>query len=149
MKIVVRGYTGMLGRYVYTYFNNNTNFDTIGIGRKHLDANKLYETSIRDVLNLSRGDNVINCIGILKPMIDQDGELATININTVFPQILSEHCYEVKARFIHVSSDCVYTGTAGPYNELDEPCGEDLYARTKSSSLNSSGIHKGGVVILL
>ena len=132
MKIVVLGYTGMLGRYVYTYLKNRTDHNVVGIGRKHLDVSRLHKINVEDVLDLSENDYVINCIGILKPNIPEVGELPTILINTIFPQILSEICNLNKARLIHISSDCVYSGKAGPYNEQSDTDADDLYGRTKS-----------------
>ena len=33
-----------------------------------------------------------------------------INVNSIFPIELSEYCYERKIKFIHISTDCVFSG---------------------------------------
>jgi dTDP-4-dehydrorhamnose reductase len=44
---------------------------------------------------------------------------------------LANMCQAVKARMIHISTDCVFAGTSGMYLESDVSDAIDLYGRTK------------------
>jgi len=118
--IYVLGSTGMLGRYVTKYLN------ATGLHREDFDATQGIE------LNLKKGDIVINCVGILKPYIEQVGIVDTIKINSIFPQLVSDQCKAANAKFIHICSDCVFSGAKGQYIETDVCDATDLYAKTKS-----------------
>tara|TARA_R110000751_G_scaffold221703_4_gene324086 strand:+ start:3287 stop:4078 length:792 start_codon:yes stop_codon:yes gene_type:complete len=118
--IYVLGSTGMLGRYVTKYLNAN------GLHREDFDATQGIE------LTLEEHDIVINCVGILKPYIEQVGIVDTIKINSIFPQLVSDQCKAANAKFIHICSDCVFSGAKGQYIETDVCDATDLYAKTKS-----------------
>ena len=122
MKIVVLGYTGMLGRYITRYFN------AFGYSRCHFDAAEgIPEYNFR----VTPEHVVINCIGILKPYIDLVGPIHTIAVNSIFPQQISQYCENRGSKFIHICSDCVYSGKKGQYVETDVCDAGDLYAKTK------------------
>jgi len=134
MKIVVLGKNGMLGRYVYTYFKS-VGYDTIGVSRKDVsiaEVDKLVLTDFFTSLELSEDDVVINCIGVIKPRVDELGVLNAININSVLPHVLEEILLEMKINLIHPTTDCVYDGLQGQYDEDHPHNVTDIYGRTKS-----------------
>ena len=53
MKIYVLGASGMLGRYVSTYFKNQ-GFYVVDINRDKLDASKITQEELAQQLNVSR-----------------------------------------------------------------------------------------------
>ena len=62
MKIYVLGYTGMLGRYVYTYFKSK-GYDAIGWSRKDIDVSEYTGPQLRATLfhkGLKKDDVIIN-----------------------------------------------------------------------------------------
>lgn len=77
-------------------------------------------------------DLVINCIGLIKQMghIARD-PLFSISLNTLLPHRVSLICRAAKIRMIHISTDCVFSGRKGNYDESDQSDAEDLYGRTK------------------
>jgi len=78
-----------------------------------------------------RADAVVNCIGIVKQRPQAKEALESIRVNSLFPHELSALCRAVGARLIHVSTDCVFSGRTGNYNEDDIPDPLDLYGRSK------------------
>jgi dTDP-4-dehydrorhamnose reductase len=54
-----------------------------------------------------------------------------MQINSLFPHRLADLCGSEGARLIHISTDCVFSGTTGGYRESDMPDAEDLYGRSK------------------
>lgn len=77
-------------------------------------------------------DVILNCVGITKRKIDNNLPLETITINSVFPHRLAKWAKENQKRIIHFSTDCVFDGKSGNYNEESITTAEDLYGKTKA-----------------
>lgn len=76
-------------------------------------------------------DAVVNCIGIVKQSALGQEALPSIQINSLEPHVAADACRANGARFIHLSTDCVFAGTRGNYKETDFPDCDDLYGRSK------------------
>ena len=153
MKILILGNTGMLGSAVEKYFKSNTDCEiTTASRRKHIssdttkfdyefDAEEYIDSSC-DLFTLfecdssiasvaSEYDYIINCIGIIKPFIE-DIETA-IKVNSLFPIKLANFCESCNnTKLIHITTDCVYSGAKGHYIESDLHDCNDIYGKTKS-----------------
>jgi dTDP-4-dehydrorhamnose reductase len=80
-------------------------------------------------------DYIINCIGIIKPYInDADaGQTATaLEINGAFPNRLEAWASKRGARVIQIATDCVFSGSKGNYLENSEHDAIDVYGKSKS-----------------
>lgn len=130
MKVFVLGYTGMLGRYVCTYLKS-MNYNVIGLSRTELDASKVSNVEDLSFLNLNTADVIINCMGIIKSR-NNINKLEFIKVNSIFPYILANLCENVGCNLIHVTTDCVYDGLGGNYDEYCEHNVNDIYGITKS-----------------
>lgn len=113
MKICILGYKGMLGRYVYTYLKSK-NFDVVGLSRENFNIldhkDKLtLERNLRGIIHPN--DIIINCVGVIKPMVEKTGILNTIHINSVFPHLLSEVSSYNEFKLLHISTDCFHPST--------------------------------------
>ena len=74
---------------------------------------------------------VVNCAAISSPVdVDANPELAE-KMNVVLPENLAHLSHHVGARFIHLSTDMVFDGTASPYKNTDVPMPCTLYGTTK------------------
>lgn len=134
MKIYILGSKGMLGTYVYTYLTKK-NFTVVEINRDVLDASEQTEISLEKILKnfgLKNGDVIINCIGTIKPRVDQLGDLNAILVNSVFPRFLANVCEKNKWNMIHPTTDCVFSGKKGSYNENDKYDVDDVYGMSKA-----------------
>ena len=94
-----------------------------------VDAEK-FDSLVR-LFGSTRPDVVINCIGVVKQLAEADDQLAAIPINALLPHRLARLCQVAGARFVHISTDCVFTGSRGMYREEDPADAEDLYGRSK------------------
>lgn len=74
---------------------------------------------------------VVNCIGIVKQADAASDPLPSIQINSLFPHQVAALCRERGKRFVHISTDCVFSGAAGDYVEDDLADARDLYGRSK------------------
>jgi len=84
-----------------------------------------------EVLGDFRPDAVINCVGIVKQRPIAKESIPSIETNALFPHRLSVLCKDVGARLVHISTDCVFSGRKGNYQEGDLSDAEDLYGKTK------------------
>ena len=76
-------------------------------------------------------DYVINCIGVIKPFIEDD-KLKSIYLNSVFPRELADFCNKKDIKLIHITTDCVFSGATGNYSEESDHDCLDFYGKTKS-----------------
>jgi dTDP-4-dehydrorhamnose reductase len=135
MKILILGSTGMLGNAVAKYFSQNTNHKIYLTHRNDLvklDINSiLFDPTIDDLQILPEVDYVINCIGVIKPFAEKNVK-NTITLNSLFPRLLADYCQINKQKLIHVTTDCVYSGNDGNYDEKSLHDCTDIYGKTKS-----------------
>lgn len=128
-KILVFGAGGMLGYAVSEYFKSN-NYNV-----KELTRNE-YDIARDDINNLEsyvkENDLVINCAGVIKPRIAAMSVEDVLTVNSAFPRNLAKLCSRLETKCFHVTTDCVYTGKKGNYNENDYFDADDLYGLSKS-----------------
>ena len=95
-----------------------------GVDVEHAD-------SLLSAFAIAKPHFVINCVGLVKQMSNADDPLAALPVNTIFPHRLSRLCAVAGARLIHISTDCVFSGSKGMYVETDPSDATDLYGRSK------------------
>jgi dTDP-4-dehydrorhamnose reductase len=88
-------------------------------------------STVAAVMDDARPDAVINCIGIVKQRTEAHDAVPSILTNSLFPHQVAELCSARGIRFVHVSTDCVFTGDRGMYVESDVADAPDLYGRSK------------------
>lgn len=145
MRVLILGATGMLGHKLLQILSGK--FSTIGTVRGsvaeylnhpvlnpgvlkgHINASNI--STVENAIKECRPDVVINCIGIVKQLPAAHDPLSSIAINALFPHQLAHICQQREIRIIHISTDCVFSGRKGNYNEEDFADADDLYGRTK------------------
>jgi dTDP-4-dehydrorhamnose reductase len=145
MKLAVLGATGMLGSVTLRLLAESGH-DVVGVVRSpdaarllppqvaervHGGLEATYMESLVDTFDRHRPDVVINCIGLVKQLENANRVLEAIPINTLLPHRLAQLCALGGARLIHISTDCVFTGSTGNYREEDAPDATDLYGTSK------------------
>ncbi len=146
MKVLVLGATGMLGHAVLRYFARRGSHAVVGTARTRSGA-ALLPPAVRDLVVYGvdvenfdsvvstfaefRPQAVINCVGLVKQLAAADDPLSALPINSLLPHRLARLCAACGARLVHVSTDCVFSGTTGGYLETDHPDAHDLYGRSK------------------
>jgi len=134
MKIYVLGAKGMLGRYVSTYLKTQ-GFYVVDINRDTLNASNVTQVELHAKLfhlGIKKDDVIINCMGTIKPRIDALGDLNGILVNSVFPRLLANVSEDVGSHLIHPTTDCVYSGLKGSYDENDKYDVSDVYGMSKA-----------------
>lgn len=136
MNFLILGATGMAGHTIAIYLKEQGH-EVTALSRKPFlycrniigDVTDL--KFLADVINENDYDVVINCIGIL----NQDAEMNKYNavlLNSYLPHYLSHITQNSRTRIIHMSTDCVFSGKTGNYNESSVRDGETFYDRSKA-----------------
>lgn len=146
VKVLVLGVTGMLGNAVFRIFSADSQHETWGTLRsgaalRHFSGqgharlltgvDVLDQDALVGVMGKVRPDVVINCVGLIKQLADANDTLTALPINAMLPHRLARLCALAGARLIHVSTDCVFSGRKGLYQESDLSDAEDLYGKSK------------------
>jgi len=145
LRILVLGASGMLGNAVVRVLSENPSLVVFGTVRAESSkqlftgtiASRIFsgidieqQESLTTVFSDACPDVVINCIGLIKQLSDFIDPLQAIPINSMLPHRLARLC-EGRARFIHISTDCVFDGRKGDYVESDCADARDLYGMSK------------------
>lgn len=131
-KIILFGSSGMLGRYIYSYFIEKKQINIINIEYKITNNN--FELLEQILLNNHMDENtcIINCIGLIPQRIYQNENKAYFLINSIFPNVLWNICKKYKVKMIQPSTDCVFSGKKGNYLETDIHDETGYYGMSKS-----------------
>jgi dTDP-4-dehydrorhamnose reductase len=143
LKLLVIGASGMLGQTLFKLASQQSDLEVYGTVR-HRDArvleflqtaeSRIFECELEsevDPLLYCSPDIVINCAGIIKQQGSAQTALSYIRVNALAPYVLADLCERQGARFIQLSTDCVFSGRVGRYTETDIPDPVDLYDRSK------------------
>ncbi|GIU81124.1 MAG: SDR family oxidoreductase [Acidobacteria bacterium] len=145
MKVLVFGANGMLGHKLVQAFSDS--FDVYGTVRSDFDEKKFFSdfsrvrifkgVSVENfefIKGLAYGlkpDVVVNAVGIVKQVPEAKDIERSLQVNSIFPHKLAKLAEEIGFRLITFSTDCVFKGDKGNYNEEAQADAEDLYGQSK------------------
>ena len=147
IKVLVLGANGMLGKMVSLHLNSIKDINLSVTSRTktefieknfneeffNFDLTSEYRENLKKILS-NDFDTVINCIGVIKPKIDEfnlNSINETIKTNSYFPLELQNFCNQLNIRYIQIGTDCVYSGEGGKYTEDSFKDPKDLYGKSK------------------
>jgi len=137
-KILILGSNGMAGHVITLGLSKNQElYDVITVARNN---SLIKPTYILDVSNFKEletligniiPDIIINCIGLLNKTAEENPAKAIL-INSYLPHFLESITRSKKTKIIHISTDCVFSGKEGNYNENSFKNGVGFYAQSKA-----------------
>lgn len=147
MKILVLGANGMIGSAIYKRLHDEPSLRVFG-GIRNLSDKKFFSAPLQEnlvdcgdltnpksapfLLGKINPEVIINCAGLTKHKKEADNPEIAMPINATMPHQFASACDDRGIRFIHISSDCVFSGAKGGYIEDDLPDASDLYGRSKA-----------------
>ena len=151
-SIIILGAHGMLGWQVLNQFkdsnfnlkcqvrskkNQRTLVKKLKLNNKISFFNFDLEKDKIEVLykKISKNDIIINCIGKIKPFINESNLNqieAAIKVNSMFPLLLSKMIKIKNVKIYQIATDCVFSGSDGNYNEMSKHDALDVYGKSKS-----------------
>jgi dTDP-4-dehydrorhamnose reductase len=133
-RVLVLGASGMLGNATFRVFAQSPGFEAFGSVRTAKTLNFFPPLthariisgvdvenfdSLQNLFRDVQPDFVINCVGIIKQLAKSNDVLSIVPINSLLPHRLAQLCAIHNARLVHISTDCVFSGSKGMYVESD------------------------------
>ena len=143
MKVLIIGADGMIGHKIAQTLHEN-GFEIFLNSRSRSDIlKKLYPSckifqfdflkqKIHNLLDQINPDYIVNSVGITIRRGSENLDKAII-LNSELPKKIDVWCNLNKKRQIHVSSDCVFSGEKGNYDDYDISDAADNYGKTKAN----------------
>ena len=147
IKLLVLGGDGMLGHQLLLHFEKVQEVEvkvTLRGGFEVYEGYKIFNTnnsiykidahdfpSLERAINTYKPDVILNAIGIVKQRLLSKEIVPSLTINSLLPHKLAAFCASINTRFITISTDCVFSGNKGNYNEEDKCDVSDLYGISK------------------
>lgn len=146
MRLLILGGGGMLGHRLVAHFEQRGHEvravlrrppEAYGAPRLLRADNTIGGVDLQDIDALKHAmasfpaDAVVNAAGIVLQRADARDPLLNIEVNSLLPHRIASLCEAEGARFVHISTDCVFSGARGAYRESDPPDPVDLYGRSK------------------
>lgn len=147
MKILILGASGLIGSTTLRVLSDRKDWEVYGSIRSettksllptiddsrfvmNLDVHNF--SSVIQAFELIKPDVLINCIGATKHKKEGNNPLDAIDLNALLPHRLAQLCALIDCRFIHISTDCVFSGKSGSYTESSATDAEDVYGKSKA-----------------
>jgi dTDP-4-dehydrorhamnose reductase len=129
MRVLVFGPTGQLGTDVVRVFMARGE-DVLPVTRELADLTD--RTAVQALLARERPDAVVNCAAFHDPTGCEENPELAFAVNAAGVEILAQHCAEISAKLMTVSTDYVFDGTkVGGYREDDAPNPLNRYGESK------------------
>ena len=145
MRILILGGDGMLGHQLLRQWQERhevrvtlrrdadayAGFGLFQPGNSYYGVDVVRTEELIGVLADFHPQAVVSAVGIVKQRSAATESIPSIDINALFPHRLAMLCQVAGARFIHMSTDCIFSGRKGNYQENDLSDAEDLYGKSK------------------
>ncbi|POY36697.1 NAD(P)-dependent oxidoreductase [Solitalea longa] len=143
-KVLITGSNGLLGQKLLDKLRNNSLYEIIATAKgedRYLESGYVYESldvtnrsEVLNIMNQYRPDHVIHTAAMTNvDACESDKELCKLlNVDAVAYFI--EACNTVGSHFIHLSTDFIFDGADGPYDEEALPNPLSYYGQTKLDS---------------
>lgn len=146
-NVLILGATGMLGSTLIKYLSKDETLNVYGTARDKKKSSflspsiqgKLFYISLNcqnledlgKIIAQIKPGYVINCLGIIKQSPLAERRKVAIELNSLLPHLIAECASRHKARLIHFSTDCIFSGSRGGYLESDKSDAFDIYGKSK------------------
>ncbi|MDW3196344.1 MAG: SDR family oxidoreductase [Cytophagales bacterium] len=143
-KVLVTGSNGLLGQKLVELYANREGIELIATGRgadRNGGSSHTYCTmditsqeDINDVFGRFQPDAVINCAAMTQvDQCEEDREACWLQ-NVTAVKYLMEVCAQYNSFLLHLSTDFIFDGEAGPYEEDATPNPLSYYGESKLAS---------------
>ncbi|QWE29008.1 SDR family oxidoreductase [Polynucleobacter sp. AM-7D1] len=140
-NVLVLGANGLIGSTLYRVLRKSNELKAYGTVRRnsiffqnddHIESVDAFDIQlIYDLLIKKNIHVIVNCIGLTKHKESTNSIFESGYLNAVFPHKLAFCAQKSNARLIHISSDCVFSGKDGNYDEGSKCDAIDIYGITK------------------
>ena len=127
----------MAGHVIATGLYRDTDYEVISVARSKsfispsilMDVSDF--TSLIKLIRNTEPNVIVNCIGLLNKRAEDNTDQAIL-LNSYLPHLLESETKYTNTKIIHISTDCVFSGEEGNYNEKSFKNGIGIYAQSKA-----------------
>jgi dTDP-4-dehydrorhamnose reductase len=144
-RILVTGANGMLGQRIIHFFSSNNDIMLLGCSFEpeacydHIDYKSCDITKrekIKEIILDFFPDFIINAAAFTNVDLCESDKETAWKVNVKGVENLAEASRIIDAHLVHISTDYVFDGVRGPYDERAKPNPLGYYGRTKLASEN-------------
>lgn len=145
-RILVFGSNGMLGQRTIKFYSDKVDIELLGSSVEDRPVYKNAEYVSCDITKRDQvkkvvfdfyPDYIINAAAYTNVDRSETEREAAWKLNVKAVEYLAETCRVLDSRLIHISSDYIFDGKKGPYEENAKPNPVGYYGRTKLASENA------------
>ena len=142
-KIVITGGSGRFGSLIKQYSTKHRLYFP-----KKTELDILNEKKIKDYLDKIKPKILIHLAGLSRPMEIHEKQInKSINLNIIGTANITKYCYEKNIKLIYFSTNYVYPGKLGNYNEKDSLLPVNNYAWSKLGGEASVQLYDNSLII--
>lgn len=139
MNVLITGSSGMLGKDIVEVLSKTVKFNVFGIdkiaapdfaGNSQIIGDLLDTGFLNEALNSINPDIIIHCAAFVNLDFCEDNKEITEKLHCGVTAHLSSF-NALRSRFIYISTDSVFSGEKGSYDESDIPAPRNFYAQSK------------------
>ena len=147
-QVLITGANGLLGQalserlcdsstcdVLATARNSNPRFQAPDCEYREMDVTD--PDAVSEVIEDFEPDVVVNCAAMSDVAACEENRSEAWAVNARAVKRLAKHCQDLRAHLIHVSTDFVFNGENGPYDENARPDPVNYYGRTKLGGENA------------
>ena len=149
IKVLILGSRGAVGSQLIQTLIKYKNKKYKGISRKNFDFKDF--NKLKKIINNYKPSHIINCAAITGLLQCEENINEAFEINTYLPLKLSKLVENKKIKFIHFSTDAVFSGGIKKkiYDEEDLPNPTSIYGKTKFLAEELIKFNKNVLIIRL
>jgi len=152
-RILITGSNGMLGQRTVEFYSSKTNYEILALsveeksvleGVDYISCDLSDKDKIKKAVYDFCPDSIINAAAYTNVDLSETERELAWKINVKGVEYLAEAARVIDAHLVHISTDYIFDGKNGPYNETAKPNPLGYYGRTKLASENAlkiSGIN--------
>ena len=138
-KLLIPGISGLFG--LNLAMMQHDNFEIVGTVHQHPLATDLFSTRAVDLTLPDSGtrlveetqpDLIVNCAAVASLDASEKNPDLALRLNAELTAELAAAAKQLGIPYVHLSTDAVFDGKKGNYNEEDEIHPINMYARTKA-----------------
>ena len=130
LKWLILGANGQLGQALQRELITRE-IEYVAFGHSQLDITD--EDQVSNTLEQETPDVVVNAAGWTNVDLAEKEESLAFSANALGPAIVASKCLMVGSKFVHISSDYVFSGlTKSPWQEDELRCPVSAYGRSKA-----------------
>ncbi|MFY0605649.1 MAG: SDR family oxidoreductase [Cyclobacteriaceae bacterium] len=141
LKVLVTGANGLLGQKLVSLLGTKKDVEVIATGKgacrlvagshHYLSADLTSQADIEDIFARYQPTHIIHCAAMTQVDDCEQNPEACHKVNVLATEMLVQQAKKANAHFLYVSTDFVFDGTAGPYQETDQPNPVNIYGQSK------------------